>query len=132
MSDFLFAYGTLQVALAPAEIASVVAGFRSFGEAYLAGTLYDFGRFPGLVLDGSAPGRVYGTLYALPSIPGILDALDAYEDFDPADPEHSQFVRCLCPVTLVDGGTVRSWVYAYHGATESATVIADGRYRGRI
>lgn len=47
MSEYLFAYGTLQPGLAPAEIADVVAGFEIAGVGFVHGTLYDLGSFPG-------------------------------------------------------------------------------------
>jgi gamma-glutamylcyclotransferase (GGCT)/AIG2-like uncharacterized protein YtfP len=129
VSAYLFAYGTLQAGLAPAEIARVVARFTSLGEGFLIGTLFDFGRFPGLVLDEAGAGRVYGTIYVLPSDPAVLDALDDYEGFDPARPGQSQFVRVLCPVMRVEGGPLPCWVYTFEGPTGSAPVIAGGRYR---
>ena len=131
MSEFLFAYGTLHADLAPSEIAPVVARLQWAGEGSVAGTLYDFGRFPGLVLDADSIGRVYGTIYELPGDARVLDALDEYEEFDPASPEASQFVRRECAVTRTDGGSVRCWVYTYNRSTATAPVLPGGRYGER-
>ena len=130
MREYLFAYGTLQAGLAPAEMVPVVAQLCSLGEGFLVGTLYDLGLFPGLVLHAAPAGRVFGTVYALPAVSGFLEVLDAYEEFDPASPGQSQFVRQLWPVTLVERGTVDCWVYTYNRDPGSAPVLRDGRYRG--
>jgi len=78
MSQHLFLYGTLLPGEAPNEIASIVKRFRRLGSAHVRGRLYDFGEFPGAVLDPSSRSLVHGELVLLPSDGRILEALDQY------------------------------------------------------
>ena len=41
MSDYLFAYGTLQPGFAPTKIARVASNLRPVGEGFLRGVLYE-------------------------------------------------------------------------------------------
>ena len=74
----VFVYGTLRrggsndiTRLTPAPV--------WIGEAEIAGTLYDFGRYPGVVLGGS--GRVTGEVYAVDAtLERILDEIDHVRD----------------------------------------------------
>src|SRR6266480_2953212 len=103
MSSYLFLYGTLQPDHAPAEIAPMVKELRRVGEGTMRGLLYDFGAYPGLVLDESADGCIYGTVFELTDDEELLRALDGYEDFDPENAQASLFVRAVQPVTLANG-----------------------------
>ena len=66
MSEYLFAYGTLQPGLAPTKIARVAAKLRPVGEGFVRGVLYDLGGYPGAVPDPNAKGRIIGTVMELP------------------------------------------------------------------
>jgi gamma-glutamylcyclotransferase (GGCT)/AIG2-like uncharacterized protein YtfP len=68
MSEFLFAYGTLQPGYAPAEIAPAVEKLLPVGEAFVHGVLYDLGGHPGAVLNSSSQERIFGTVYELPEM----------------------------------------------------------------
>ena len=129
MSDFLFAYGTLQPGFAPAEIASAVSQLLPVGEAFVHGVLYDLGGHPGAVLDSSSQERIIGAVYQLPEDASVLAELDAYEEFDPAAPESSAYLRIFHHVTLAAGGALRCWVYVYNRDPASAPVIPGGRFR---
>jgi gamma-glutamylcyclotransferase (GGCT)/AIG2-like uncharacterized protein YtfP len=51
------------------------------GEASIAGTLYDLGAYPGVVLGGA--GRVKGEVYVVePSVEAALDVLEEVADDD--------------------------------------------------
>ncbi len=71
---YVFVYGTLRRGgsndinrLAPAPV--------WVGEASIAGTLYDFGRYPGVVLGGE--GRVVGEVYGIDaSLERVLDEIE--------------------------------------------------------
>ena len=71
---YVFVYGTLRRGgsndinrLAPAPV--------WVGEASIAGTLYDFGRYPGVVLGGE--GRVVGEVYGIDaSLERVLDEIN--------------------------------------------------------
>jgi gamma-glutamylcyclotransferase (GGCT)/AIG2-like uncharacterized protein YtfP len=129
MSEYLFAYGTLQPDHVAEEIASTVARFRTVGRGHVRGSLYDLGEYPGAILSASSQKRIIGTVFELPEDPDVLKQLDEYEGFDPRKPAASLFVRKLHPVTLAAGRTVRCWVYEYNGNPESARLLANGSYR---
>jgi len=114
MSAYLFVYGTLLPAHAPADIAPVVSMLRPIGEGSVNGVLYDLGEYPGAVLDPSSSFQITGTVFQLPDDPSVLRALDAYEEFDPDTPGASLFLRVLQPVALTKGGTLQCWIYVYN------------------
>jgi len=130
MSEFLFAYGTLQPGRAPEEIASVVAKLELVGEGSAAGVLYDLGEYPGALLDPSSEKRIFGSVFRLPSDPDLLGALDAYEGYDPDAPNTSLFVRRCCMVALTDERELPCWLYEYNREPGSARVLATGRFEG--
>ena len=106
MPPYLFAYGTLQPGLAPAEIRPAVEQLSLVGPGATAGTLYDQGDYPAAVFD--AGGTVRGRVYALPPDPAVLAALDAYEGVP------DLYVRLMVTVDLDDGRTVDCWAYQYN------------------
>lgn len=126
MSEYLFSYGTLRPGRAPAEIAAAVGRLRVIGSGRVRGVLYDFGDYPGAVLDEGAPGEIEGTVYELPEDADILRQLDAYEEFDPDAPESSLFARELHLVRLESGGTQMCWVYVYNRDPAGAAVMRHG------
>ena len=128
MSEFLFAYGTLQPGLAPDEVADVVRDLVSVGEGSVPGTLYDLGSFPGAVLEPGSGRRISGTVYRLPAGTGILHRLDEYEEYDPKSPKASQFIRRLCSVQLADGRMLECWVYEYNGHPDHRSIVESGTY----
>lgn len=115
MSEFLFAYGTLQPGCAPQEIAAAAAQMRVVGRGHIRGVLYDLGAYPGAVPEATAAGQIEGTILELPQSADLLRKLDEYEGFNPASPASSLFVRELHPVTMDSGGTLMCWVYVYRG-----------------
>jgi gamma-glutamylcyclotransferase (GGCT)/AIG2-like uncharacterized protein YtfP len=128
MSEFLFAYGTLQPGLAPDQVADVVRDLVSVGTGSVPGTLYDLGSFPGAVLESNSSRRISGTVYRLPAGAGILPRLDEYEEYYPESPKASQFIRRLCSVQLTDGRILECWVYEYNGHPGKACVLESGTY----
>jgi gamma-glutamylcyclotransferase (GGCT)/AIG2-like uncharacterized protein YtfP len=114
MPDCLFLYGTLHPDRAPAAIRSTARLLQSRGPATVVGTLYQLGRYPGLLLPGPAPRIVPGELFLLPPDAESLASLDAYEDFRPADPAGSLFLRIETEATLPDESRKSCWVYVYN------------------
>ncbi len=129
MSDFLFAYGTLQPDYSPPAIAHVVAKLELIGKGSARGVLYDLGGYPGAVLDSHSKQTIHGVVFRLPEDATIWRELDAYEDFDPASPETSPFIRVLHPVVLATGDTLQCWVYVYNRDPGSARILPEGTYR---
>lgn len=68
----LFVYGTLR---SGGGAAGLLRGCRLVGTGVVAGTLYDLGAYPALVLDGRGP--VEGEVWGCPA--EALDRLDEYE-----------------------------------------------------
>lgn len=128
MSQYLFAYGTLQPGLAPTKIARMAAKLRPVGEGFVRGLLYDLGGYPGAVPDANAEGRIRGTILQLPEDPGILVQLDDYEGFDPQAPEQSEFVRERLLVERPAGRGIECWIYRYNWKTDTLRAIADGEW----
>ena len=128
MSQHLFLYGTLLPGEAPEEIALIVKRFRRLGSAHVRGRLYDFGEFPGAILDPSSRTLIHGELVALPSDDRILEALDRYEEFDPVAPKKSLFIRKKVNVSMADGSRREGWIYVYNRPPGKAKVVRGGDY----
>jgi len=126
MSEYLFAYGTLQPGLAPTSMADATAKLRTVGPGFVRGVLYDLGRYPGAIADASATGKISGTVMELPDDSDVLRALDEYEGFDPQSPETSEFVRERQEVELASGGTLLCWFYRYNRKIDAARVFPSG------
>ena len=99
--DRLFSYGTLMTGFSRRPLLGEA---RLEGPARIRGSLYHFGEYPGLVLDGR--GWVAGELYHVPDLPARLPILDREEWCDPEDETGSLYVRRTVPVHA-DGGEVR-------------------------
>jgi gamma-glutamylcyclotransferase (GGCT)/AIG2-like uncharacterized protein YtfP len=131
MAEYLFTYGTLQPGHAPAMIAAAAARLRTIGQGQVHGTLYDFGRYPGAILDPDSGRTIFGTVYELPDDPTVLKQLDDYEDCYPDSPELSQYLRMLHPVALENGETLDCWIYIYNRDVHSARIVESGRWERR-
>jgi gamma-glutamylcyclotransferase (GGCT)/AIG2-like uncharacterized protein YtfP len=129
MSEYLFAYGTLQPGLAPKSMAHATAKLRAVGAGFVRGVLYDLGRYPGAIADAGAAGRISGTVMELPDDADVLRALDDYEGFDPHSRESSEFVRERQKVEMANGGTLACWFYRYNGPADDLRRIASGEWR---
>ena len=126
MTQHLFLYGTLLPSEAPKEIASIVKRFRRLGSAHVRGRLYDFGEFPGAVLDPSSRTIIHGQLVALPSDGRILQELDRYEEFDPSHSKRSLFVRKKAIVQMANGSSREGWIYVYNKSPKKAKLVRGG------
>lgn len=132
MAEYLFTYGTLQPGHVPALIAAVAARLRPIGQGQVRGTLYDFGHYPGAILDSDASRTIFGTVYELPDDPSVLRQLDEYEDCYPNAQELSQYLRVLHPVALDGGESLHCWIYVYNRAVHSARIVESGRWERRV
>jgi gamma-glutamylcyclotransferase (GGCT)/AIG2-like uncharacterized protein YtfP len=128
MSDYLFAYGTLQPGYAPTKIARVAAKLRPVGEGFVRGALYDLGGYPGAVADPSAGGRILGMVMELPEDKGVLARLDRYEGFDPKAPVTSEYIRERQVVELNSGGSVECWFYRYNRKPRDTDKVESGAW----
>lgn len=99
MALYLFVYGALRRGqLLHHELVRAQAEF--VGEARMRGRLYDLGRYPGAVAEGSQV--IAGELYRLPEPEAAFRRLDAVEG--------RQYKRAIVRVDLA-GGTQQAWAY---------------------
>jgi gamma-glutamylcyclotransferase (GGCT)/AIG2-like uncharacterized protein YtfP len=106
------------------------------GAARLRGSLYDFGEYPGVVLDDrDGGGWVAGELYRLRDLAARLAELDGAEGYDPADEARSLYVRRRASVLRADGARPDAWVYVYNdpwGAPSRGPRIPSGDWRAHL
>ncbi len=97
----VFVYGTLRAGevndLNRAATRHGIGAPTLVGTGTIAGRLYDFGTYPGLVLDAAA-GPVVGDVYDIPD--ALLPVLDEIEEVYPG--QATLFVRETRPVMLAD------------------------------
>jgi gamma-glutamylcyclotransferase (GGCT)/AIG2-like uncharacterized protein YtfP len=128
MSAYLFACGTLRTELAPPALSGLMRRLRSVGHGTVGGNLYDFGAYPGAVVDAASPERIVGEVFELPDDPALLAALDDYEGIAPDDPASSLFVRTRVRATLDSGERLECWMYVYNRDPAGAPLVAGGDY----
>jgi gamma-glutamylcyclotransferase (GGCT)/AIG2-like uncharacterized protein YtfP len=129
MSEYLFAYGTLQPHCVPVKMAPIVAKMRTVGKGYVYGVLYDLGGYPGAVPNANSENRIIGTVMELPDDASVLGQLDVYEGFDPEAPEASEYIREQRTVEMAAGGELECWFYRYMFKPDPAQAIANGVWR---
>ena len=128
MTEYLFLYGTLKPNEVASGVAETVKTLQRVGAATVPGRLYDFGDYPGAVIDQSAKTSIKGELFELPNDDTALKALDDYEEFNRADRKNSLFVRTRTVATLQGGRQLNAWIYVYNRNPGSARQIASGDY----
>lgn len=122
--DRLFTYGTLMAGfvrrplLGPATLE---------GPGRIRGSLYDFGDYPGVVLDDG--GWVVGELYRVPDLAARLPALDRAEWYDARDESRSLYLRRCIPVEIEPGIAREAWLYVYNGPPGCGRRIPSGDWR---
>jgi len=126
MTDYLFAYGTLQPGLVPVPMYEVARKLTPIGKGYVRGVLYSVGRYPGAIPDAHSPHQISGTVVELPEDRDILRLLDAYEGIDPDSPKTSEYVRERQTVELADGRSVECWFYRCNLPVSPSQIIASG------
>lgn len=106
MMPHVFVYGTLRRS-GRNDIARYRPAPQLVGEASVAGTLYDLGAYPGIVLGGE--GRVRGEVYAIEST--VEAALDVLEEV--ADDDSGEYIKRQVRVD-VGGQLFDCLVYEIH------------------
>lgn len=125
--DRVFAYGTLMEGFVRR---SLLGPAILEGPGRIRGSLYDFGEYPGVVLDDG--GWVAGELYRLPDIESRLPLMDREEWCDPQDETRSLYVRRRVPVHLADGAPREAWLYVYNGPPGRGPRIPSGDWRAHL
>src|ERR1051325_4173936 len=123
MANYLFLYGTLREGAAGKETTKVIKKLQRIGRASIRGRLYDFGAYPGAIIDRFASTSVHGEVVELPEDEKVLKVLDRYEEFDSANPDKSLFVRKKVNAKLSDGQLLKTWMYVYNGKPTGARLI---------
>ena len=127
MSNYLFVYGTLKRRSRHPMARRLAQSARFVGAAWIAGRLYNLGRFPGLKEPRSPEDCVQGDVYDLgENADAVLREMDAYESGEAPTP--TSYERWQADVTLELGSTLKVWVYRYRGDVEEANFIASGSY----
>ena len=106
MMPHVFVYGTLRCG-GRNDIARYRPEPRFIGEASIAGTLFDLGAYPGVVLGGAQ--RVKGEVYAIE--PAVETALDVLEEV--ADDDSGEYIKRQVRVE-VNGQWFECLVYEIH------------------
>ncbi len=122
----LVVYGTLRSGTGWRERLGVADLVESVGPCTLAGSLFELGWYPGLVLDGA--GSVLAEVLRLLD-PSALGAFDRFEGYDPTRPAAGEYCRVLLDVE-VEGpaGPMRAeaWVYELRVAPTDRARIVGG------
>jgi len=126
-TDRVFAYGTLMAGFSRRPLLGQAI---LEGQGRIRGSLYDFGDYPGVVLDEA--GWVSGELYRVPDLPARLAQLDREEWYDPADEAGSLYVRQRVAVQLGDGPSRDAWLYVYNGPSGRGSRIDSGDWRAHV
>jgi gamma-glutamylcyclotransferase (GGCT)/AIG2-like uncharacterized protein YtfP len=129
MPDHFFFYGTLIPEFAPDHLREILVGFHLVGEGSVPGTLYDFGDYPGAVVDEASSSKIFGRVYQAECDDLLLAELDRYEGYDQLSPEAGEYIRRHRNVTLANGDVLECWMYGYNWSTEGFLTIAGGQWR---
>jgi len=120
----VFVYGTLRAGevndLNHAAARHGIEAPTLVGTGTIAGRLYDFGTYPGLVLDAAA-GPVAGDIYDIPDV--LLPVLDEIEEVYPG--QATLFVRETRPVALA-GAAIDCLLYPVAEGAVAGLKFIDG------
>ncbi|MEO0341507.1 MAG: gamma-glutamylcyclotransferase family protein, partial [Bacteroidota bacterium] len=99
------------------------------GEAFVAGTLFDLGRYPGLITNKQTKSKVTGHLFEIPNTELIFPVLDEYEGVDGFNPDRNgvEYRREIIEVSH-QNALLTSWTYLYNLPTKGLKIIESGNY----
>jgi len=122
----VFVYGTLRRG-DDNDITRLRPAPRWVAQASIAGTMYHFGRYPGVLLGGS--GQVVGEVYEI--LPELERVLDEIEELYPQ--QTNEYFKRRIDVQLEGAGTVECIVYEINAAlVADKPVITSGDWvKGR-
>jgi very-short-patch-repair endonuclease/gamma-glutamylcyclotransferase (GGCT)/AIG2-like uncharacterized protein YtfP len=121
--DLLFIYGSLLPGMEPRAMTDIVRRLNFICDATIRGKLYDFGPFPGVLLDESA-GVVKGRIVEVPC--ECWDRLDQYESCPLPDSVDGLYRRVKSTATRDDGEPIECWVYVYNRDVSQAKLVECG------
>lgn len=123
----LFTYGTLRRGCQSPMQVWLDRRARWLGPAWIRGTLFDLGAYPGLRLTPQGAAFVRGDLYRLHS-PRDWRRLDRHEGIAADLPAPQEYRRRRCTVSDQDGRRLQAWVYLYNWPHGRCMRIAGGDY----
>lgn len=104
--DYLFVYGTLRKNY-NLKLKDKVADYITYlGQAKVAASLYDFGKYPGAVKETGGKNEVLGDVYLVNDPEKVFTVLDEYEGYE--------FTREKNKIKLRSGKSIDAWVYWYN------------------
>jgi gamma-glutamylcyclotransferase (GGCT)/AIG2-like uncharacterized protein YtfP len=104
MMDYLFVYGTLRHRYDLKLKNKVAKALEYVGQAKIGAAMYDIGRYPGAVKNGSGR-EVVGDVFLVNDPGAVFRVLDKYEG--------AEFARKKGKVRMRKGGELNAWVYWY-------------------
>jgi gamma-glutamylcyclotransferase (GGCT)/AIG2-like uncharacterized protein YtfP len=122
-ADRLFIYGSLLSGMEPPAMSDVVRRMKFVCNATIRGKLYDFGPFPGVLLDEAA-GVVKGRIVEVPG--DCWDRLDRYEACPLPDSLDGLFRRIKTTARRDDGRPIDCWIYVYNQDISRAKLVETG------
>jgi gamma-glutamylcyclotransferase (GGCT)/AIG2-like uncharacterized protein YtfP len=132
-STLLFVYGTLRRDPRHEMFHLLAKSARFFGEARVAGRLYDLGAYPGMSLsdDGN---HVKGEVYEVESKEWsrVIQQLDAYEGCRARDPEPHEYRREIVQAQLPSGEFVDAWAYVLNRSARGLRQVTSGDYLNEL
>ncbi len=120
-TNYLAVYGTLKREFDLPIMKKVESALSYEQECVIPGKIYDYGRYPALVLG---EGKVHAELYKIHD-ESALKLLDEYEAVDNEHSEWPGFRRTR--VTLIEP-KILCWVYEYTGSLEGVSLVESGEW----
>lgn len=102
--DYLFVYGTLRRNYNLKLKDKVAGSIRYLGQAKVAASLYDIGKYPGAIKE-KTDSEVVGDVFVVEDPEKVFGILDKYEG--------DEFVREKNKVKLRTGKSLNAWIYWY-------------------
>lgn len=96
----------------------------------IAGTIFDRGYYPALVVPGLDSDRVVGELITVEDGKTAIGELDHIEGYKP-DGEYSLYLRAVTIVKLENGRLRTGWVYVFNDTCDPSTRIVSGDWFNR-
>jgi len=126
--EIMFVYGTLRKDTV-SPMAHIIDDYcELIGEAYIHGSLYDLGRYPGVLVGAEHQAKVYGQLFRLKDQTKVLTEFDYYEECSDDFPKPHLYIRQAVDVYGDEAAPRQGWVYVYNRSVENASLIPGGDY----
>ena len=127
MNAYLFVYGSLMGGVR-SPIATYLKSNSTFlGEARIEGTLYDIGKYPGLIAQAGSGRWVKGHVFQLSDPKTMLPILDKYEGVGEGFSVPTEYVRVPTDIVLKKE-KMACWVYQYNYSIKQLPIIESGDY----